>query len=82
MVRPAGLEPATCGLGNRTGSSATAVLDATYDERDPVLASCSATLHRGRPDLVSSVQAWSNLPEAMEAGTMAMVKALREPNAQ
>ena len=76
VVRPAGLEPATCGLGNRKNATVRASQTSTYNDTDSVLGACLATLQQHIPDLASVVEGWENLPEPVRAGIPAVISAV------
>ena len=78
MVRPAGLEPATCGLGSRNGSGVKPSHRNTYDNTDPVLASCLATIRETCPSLATVVNAWPDLPEPIRAAILAVIRSATE----
>ena len=73
--RPTGLEPVTCGLGNRIERSLSSDCDAACESAQTNSAVCSAFLDALPTDLVLVVQAWKDLPEALKTGILAMVKA-------
>ena len=75
MVPPAGLEPAACGLGNRRRDGVTADSASSCAKDEKHLASCLAFLLERIPDLGPVVKAWPDLPDAVKAGILAMVKA-------
>jgi hypothetical protein len=74
---PAGVEPATYGLGNRTGNSVK--LDSTNTSANPPknLAECLALLAQNSPALALVAECWNGLPDPVRAGIVAMVKAAR-----
>ena len=79
LLRPRGLEPATCGLGNRTTPGVTDSIADTYGDRQGelgvLLGALAAEIAPDAPDLSAVLSAWASLPDAMKAGIVAMVKA-------
>ncbi len=85
QTRPAGLQPATPGLGNRSAVGANVVGAETCEKRPSDLrASCAPD---GRswpveaadaPELAEVVAAWPRVPPAVRAGIMAMARAVTE----
>ena len=82
MVRPAGLEPAACGLGNRRRTHATPSAANTSDNADSVSAICLAKLRQNRPDLAAVIEAWDRLPPAVRQGILAMARTAPESDAK
>ncbi len=66
----AGFEPAIADLQSAAGP---------LSDKDLrlVLASCLAFLTEKMPDLASVIDAWNDLPDAVKAGILAMVKAVK-----
>ena len=73
--RPAGLEPATYGLGNRCDTPATNDNATTCGNDAEYSADYLALLELKSPDLALLVKRWDTLPDAVRAGIMAMVRA-------
>jgi hypothetical protein len=71
-----GIEPSAYGLKVRHLPDVSRSFEIAYDNADSVLGFCLATLQRHYPDLASVVAAWDNLPEAVRAGILAMVRAV------
>jgi hypothetical protein len=65
------------GFANGPQSLATGETPKTCDKADFVLADCLAFLDQNSPDLATVCRAWTDLPEAIRAGILAMVKASR-----
>ena len=76
-TRPTGLEPVTCGSGNQGILVVTTDADDTCQSVEEHSASCSAFLAKNSPDLAVIIDAWADLPEAIRAGIVAMVKAAK-----
>ena len=77
MVRPEGFEPTTRGLRIRCKLPESLSPSKTCDNGENVLASCLAFLSEKMPDLACVIEAWDGLPEAVRAGILAMVKAVK-----
>ena len=75
MTRPAGLEPAAYGLGNRCDTPATNDDTTTCGNDAENSADYLALLVRKSPDLALLVKRWDTLPEAVRVGIMAMILA-------
>ena len=65
-------------LGTGAQAANGAVNKGVSPNSETVLASCLAFLVEKMPDLARVVKAWPELPEAIKAGILAMVKATRE----
>ena len=63
------------GLLNRPTSDVTPFQSSTSESSPGDLASYLALLSEKSPDLAAIVKAWPDLPEAVKAGIVAMVKA-------
>ena len=50
----------------------------TYSRSDPDLVSCLVLLERIDPDLRTVVKAWRNIPQAVRAGILALIRATNE----
>ena len=66
------------GLANRSTCDVSPDKSSTSEPADDHLASCLALLAEKSPDLAAVVKAWPDLPEAVRAGIVAMVKASNE----
>ena len=75
---PAGIEPATYGLGNLVSPAITTDPATTSNNPEIVLASCLALLRQKSADLALLVERWDALPEAVRAGIAAMVRATKK----
>jgi hypothetical protein len=69
---PRGFEPLSGYSEGTTDSQVT-------QNQENVLAVCLALLEQKYPDLAGIVRAWPELPEALRAGIVAMVKASAKP---
>lgn len=76
-MRLARFELATYGLGNRCCVAENTMGSRVSGDRDFVLAVCLALLDRLSPDLRYIVEHWTELPEAVQAGLLAIVCASR-----
>ncbi len=65
------------GLKIRSDSSVKPESAITSEDGPDVLADCLAFLGQEMPDLAAVVSAWPRLPEAVKAGILAMVKAMK-----
>ena len=76
-MRPAGFEPAAYGLGNRGDSRRKSIIpNGVKDFSTNAFPFPCPTDPADTPsDLAAVVEAWPNLPEALRAGIVAMVKA-------
>ena len=63
------------GLGNRLRESTTRDGTTSYESSDPALTVFLTDIFQKHPDLAAVVTAWPELPEAIRAGIVAMVKA-------
>jgi hypothetical protein len=81
-VRLLGLEPKTYGLKVRTTVSDTLSEQTTSGDSQNDLAFCLALLERESTDLAAIVRAWPNLPEAIKAGILAMIRAAGDEGRQ
>ncbi len=78
-MRPAGLEPAAYGLGNRRDPTATNDGATTCGNDEEYSADYLALLERKSPDLALLVKRWDTIPEPVRAGIMAMIRASDVP---
>jgi len=74
-IRTPGTQKGHAGFRNRPTSDVTPCESTTCGSSDSHLASCLALLAEKQPDLAAVVKAWPDLPEAVRAGIVAMVKA-------
>ena len=75
-ARPVGFEPATFGFEVRNHSAASTISKRPLCRQTPALAeSLPNDICKTDPDLAAVVEAWPDLPAALRAGIVAMVKA-------
>ena len=66
---------AYAGLANRCNQDVNPATDKTYESGAENSAECLALLVRQSPELALVIERWEQLPEAVRAGIVAMVKA-------
>lgn len=77
LARPEGFEPPTDGLEIRPTDSVTPDAGGRCDDIEKRLAECLKYVATASPDLAIVIDAWSDLPEAIRVGILAIVKASR-----
>ena len=73
-LRPAGLEPATPGLGNRCSTIASDEKTTTYENADPVLTDLLTAVEGESPELAELIRTWPTLPEAIRTSILVIAK--------
>ena len=74
-LRRGGFEPPTFGSVDRCQDSVTDATTTGYESADGALTDSLTDIFRKHTDLAAVVAAWAELPEAVRAGIVAMVKA-------